>query len=327
MPEEIWAIGVDLGGTKIEMARVNRGGDYSQRLTRPTMAARGPAAIKREIITCLKEMIKEANSPPAGIGVGLAGQIDPHKGSVHFSPNLGWRNEPFQEELVQALGLPVMITNDVRAATLGEWWHGAGRGGKDLVCLFIGTGIGGGIVSGGRILTGDSNSAGELGHITIDYHGPTCRCGNKGCLEALAGGWAIAQRAQELIRNNQKAGHTLLNLAGGKVEEVDAKVVAEGFKKGDLLAQQIIAEVKESLIAGTVSLVNAFNPRRLILGGGVIAGLSELRKFIEDGIRERALKAATGSLEVLLAKLGNLAGVIGAGSLVIHTLTKKERIF
>ncbi len=327
MPEEIWAIGIDLGGTKIELAWVNKEGNYSQRFTRPTMASRGPAAIKKEIITFIKEMIKEAKFPPVGIGVGLAGQIDPYKGSVHFSPNLGWQNEPFQEELIQVLGLPVMVINDVRAATLGEWWHGAGKDCADLICLFIGTGIGGGVVSGGRILIGDSNSAGELGHITIDWQGPPCRCGNKGCMEALAGGWAIAQRAQELIRNDQKAGFTLLNLAGGKLEEVNAKVVAEGFKKGDLLARQIIEEVKEALIAGTVSLVNAFNPRRLILGGGVMAGLPELKKFIADGIRERALKAATVSLEVWPAKLGNLAGVIGAGSLVIRTLVNQENIF
>jgi len=326
VPEEIWAIGIDLGGTKIEMARVNGDGSYRQRLTRPTIAARGAAAIKSEIITCLKDMLQEADSPPAGIGVGLAGQIDRHKGSVHFSPNLGWQNEPFREELEQALNLPVMVINDVRAATLGEWWHGAGKGCADLVCLFIGTGIGGGVVSGGRILIGDSNSAGELGHITIDWHGPLCRCGNKGCLEALAGGWAIAQRAQELIINNRAAGNALLNIAGGKIEEVSAQVVAEGFKKGDPLARQIIEEVKEALIGGTVSLVNAFNPQRLILGGGVMAGLPELRKFIEAGIKERALRAATVSLEVLPAKLGNIAGVIGAGCLVIQTLSKQEKI-
>lgn len=323
MADEIWAIGIDLGGTKIEMARVNYDGTYSQRRTRLTMAARGAAAIKKEIIVCINDMLKEANSAPAGIGVGLAGQIDAQKGSVSFSPNLGWRDEPFKEELAQALNLPVIVTNDVRAATLGEWWHGAGKGCADLVCIFIGTGIGGGVVSGGRILVGDTNSAAELGHITIDWHGPPCRCGNKGCLEALAGGWAIARRAQELINNNQAAGIHLLNLAGGKVEKVSAQVVAEGFKKDDPLAKQIIEEVKETLIAGAVSLINAFNPRKLILGGGVMVGLPEFKKFIEDGVRERALKAATASLEVLPAELGNLAGVIGAGSLIMHTLTKK----
>lgn len=323
MPDKIWAIGIDLGGTKIEMARVNCDGTYSQRRTRLTMAAREPAAIKKEIIVCIKDMMKEANLPPAGIGVGLAGQIDPQKGSVRFSPNLGWRDEPFKEELAQALNLPVIVTNDVRAATLGEWWHGAGKGCADLVCLFIGTGIGGGVVSGGMILVGDTNSAAELGHITIDWHGPPCRCGNKGCLEALAGGWAIARRAQELINNNRAAGIPLLNLADGKIEEVSAQVVAEGFKKEDPLARQIIAEVKEALIAGAVSLINAFNPQKLILGGGVMSGLPELKKFIEEGVKERALKAATASLEVLPAELGSLAGVIGAGSLVIHTLTEK----
>ncbi len=324
MGKENWAIGIDLGGTKIEMARVNVDGTFSLRITRPTMAHRGAAAIKKEIIACLREIMAEVPSPPLGIGVGLAGQIDPDNGSVCFSPNLGWQNEPFKEDLLQAFKIPVIVINDVRAATLGEWWHGAGKGCSDLVCLFIGTGIGGGVVSGGRILTGATNSAAELGHITIDWHGPPCRCGNKGCLEALAGGWAIAQRAQELISNNQTAGNSLLNKAGGKLDEVTAQIVAEAFQEGDPLAQLIIEEVKEALIAGAVSLVNAFNPRKVIIGGGVAAGLPELRGFIQDGIKERALKAATKSLEVLPAKLGNLAGVIGVGSLVIQTLTGEK---
>lgn len=327
MAKVIWAIGIDLGGTKIEMAQVDEGGNLGQRLSRPTMAFRGASEVKGEIISGIKEIIKKTGSQPVGIGIGVAGQIDPIKGEVLFAPNLGWHNEPFQEELKQALDLPVIVTNDVRAATLGEWWHGAGKGCADLICLFVGTGIGGGVVSGGRILTGDNNSAGELGHITIDWHGPRCRCGNVGCLEALAGGWAIAQRAQEKILNDPKAGAKLLNISRGKIEEVSAKVVAEGYKEGDYLASQIIEDVKEALLAGAVSLVNAFNPRRLILGGGVVNGLPELIKLIEKGVRERALLSATNSLEVLPAALKNLAGVVGAGSLILKILVNKKDVF
>lgn len=318
MREDVWAIGIDLGGTKIEMARVDKEGNFKQRSTRPTRASRSAAEIKEEVIAGVREIIKETGSMPVGIGLGVAGQIDPVKGSVVFSPNLGWHNEPLKKDLVQALDLPVKIINDVRAATLGEWWHGTGRGSADLVCLFVGTGIGGGVVSGGRILTGDNNCAAELGHITIDWQGPFCRCGNRGCLEALAGGWAIAERTQELIRRNPKAGQRLLNFAQGRIEEIDAKIVAEAARNGDALSCQVLSEVERALVAGIVSLVNAFNPQRIILGGGVLRGLPQLLSPLATEVKKYALKAATVNLEIMPAALGNMAGVIGAASLMIR---------
>jgi glucokinase len=142
--------------------------------------------------------LRQGASPPVG-GSGSAGQIDPEHGMVRFAPNLGWHNVPFQSDLAGALGLPVVVTNDVRAATWGEWLHGAGKGCNDLVCLFIGTGIGGGVVSGGKMLSGCSNTAGEVGHMIINLHGPPCSCGSRGCFEALAGGWAIARQAREAV--------------------------------------------------------------------------------------------------------------------------------
>jgi glucokinase len=318
MTEHLWAMGVDLGGTKVEVAQVDAFGHLLQRVRRATDVKDGPGAIETEIRTAARELEASAGCPPAGVGVGVAGQIETSTGIVRFAPNLGWRDVPLQADLAQALGLPVVVLNDVRAATWGEWLHGAGQGVNDLVCLFVGTGIGGGVVSGGRMLSGCSNTAGELGHMTIDLHGPPCHCGNRGCLEALAGGWAIARRAQEAITADPEAGAALLRLADGSSAAVTARHVAEAAHAGDRLAQALVDEVAVALIAGVVTMVNAFNPCRLIFGGGVIEGLPELVERVAQGVRERALAAAGEPLQVLPAQLHGDAGVVGAAALAMR---------
>ena len=318
-----WAIGVDLGGTKIEVATVGDGGRLLGRLRRPTPVEAGPDGIIAAIAEASSTLIANRDSPPLGVGVGLAGQIGP-QGLVRFAPNLGWQEVPFQKKLSQALRLPVLVTNDVRAATWGEWLHGAGTGCDDLLCLFVGTGIGGGVVSGGKVLSGCSNTAGELGHITIDLDGPLCTCGNRGCLEALAGGWAIARQAREAVRADPEAGAPLLHMAGGEMEAITARVVAEAFKAGDPLAGRLVDTVARALTAGAISLIHAFNPCRLILGGGVIDGLPRLVDQIGQAVHRRALPGATEPLQVLPSKLGGDAGVVGAATLAIRTFRKKE---
>src|SRR3990172_6927578 len=320
-----WVVGVDLGATKIEVAQVDQEGHLNQRMVLPTDVRGGPAAVISEILAAVKELQERADSPPAGVGVGVAGQVERDSGVLRFAPNLGWHNVPLQVESSKESGLPVIVTNDVRAATWGEWIHGAGKGCDDLVCLFVGTGIGGGVVSGGQMLSGCSNTAGELGHTTIDFHGPPCHCGNIGCLEAHAGGWAVARRAQEEIRNDPVAGAYLLKKVNGHHHAVNAKIVSQAAGEHDPLARLLVDEVAQALVAGTVSLVNAFNPCRLILGGGVIEGLPELVDRIALGINRFALKAASESLQVLPAKLHNDAGVIGAASLAMHSFGAKNK--
>ena len=320
MTKTLWSVGVGLGGTKVEVAHVDADGHLQRRLRRPTAVKDGPKAVELEIVGAIGELVEGVGSLPAGVGVGVAGQIEADSGMVRFAPNLDWHDVPFQADLGEALGLPVVVTNDVRAAAWGEWLHGAGRGCDDLVCLFIGTGIGGGVVSGGQMLSGCSNTAGELGHIVIDLHGPTCHCGNRGCLEALAGGWAIARRARETVAGEGGSGATLLQMAGGKPEALTAKMVAHAANQGDLLAQKIVNQAAEALVAGITSLVNAFNPCRLILGGGVIEGLPEWIDRIEKGVRQRALAAALASLQVLPAQLHSDAGVVGAAALAMRAV-------
>jgi glucokinase len=221
--------------------------------------------------------------------------------------------------LEEALVLPVEVTNDVRAATYGEWIYGAGQGVDDLICLFVGTGVGGGIVSGGKLLEGCNNSAGELGHLTIMTDGRQCHCRNRGCLEAYAGGWAIAERAQEAVRSDPKAGQSLITLAGS-VERITAATVTEAYANGDHVAQLIVEETAHFLAAGVVGIINAFNPCLLVLGGGVIQGSPMYLSMVERAVRIYALEAALEGLRIVTAALGNKAGVIGAAALARHRL-------
>jgi glucokinase len=204
---------------------------------------------------------------------------------------------------------------------LGEWLYGAGRGYDDLVCVFVGTGIGGGIVSDGKVISGCGNAAGEVGHMTIDLRGPVCTCGKRGCWEALAGGWAIARRAQEAMRSASDPESLILELAGGKPENITAKTVSKALQVGDPLAREIVEDVVAALIAGAVNLVNIINPCRLIIGGGVIEGMPMLLERIQEGVQKYALRAVTEKLKIVPSVLGSDAGIVGAAALALRTFS------
>jgi glucokinase len=319
-----WAIGVDLGGTKIQLAAVNAAGRLEHRIRVKTDVKGGPTAVIAEIITAVKDIRKKMPATPVAIGVAIAGQIDEKQGVVRFAPNLGWHNVPFADNLSGAVEVPVVLMNDVRAATWGEWLHGAGRNCDDFICLFVGTGVGGGVVSGGRMIEGCTNTAGELGHITIDMSGPRCTCRNSGCLEAFAGGWAIARSAQDAIKHEPEAGAHLLKRAEGLLNRVSAKIVVQAMHEGDSLARRLMENVERALTAGSVTLVNAFNPCRLILGGGVVEGIPGLVDRIGEGLAKSALAAAIDRIEVLPAQLRHDAGVIGMAAYALRTIHREK---
>lgn len=316
-------LGVDLGGTKVETSLVDTTGHILASHRRPTQPEKGPDGVIGDIIECVKNCLGEASQSAQALGVGMAGQIEKYTGIVSFAPNLGWHNVPLRAKLEEALVLPVVVTNDVRAATYGEWLYGAGQGVDDLVCLFVGTGVGGGIVSGGKLLEGCNNTAGELGHMTVMTDGRQCHCRNRGCLEAYAGGWAIAERAQEAVRSDPKAGQPLITLAGS-IEQISAATVTEAYANGDPIAQRIVEETAHFLAAGITGIVNAFNPCLLVLGGGVIQGLPMYASMVERLVRINALEAALEGLRIVTAILGNRAGVIGAAALARHRFQKAE---
>ncbi len=312
------AVGIDLGGTKIALGTVDEEGRVLELVRYDTETAGGYSAVINQVVEGVRRLEGASGIPISGIGIGVAGQVDPGTGAVAFAPNLDWHDVPLRGDIEKACSIPVVVTNDVRAALWGEWLFGAGRGASDLVCIFVGTGIGGGIVSGGRVLEGCSNTAGEIGHMTVDLSGPLCNCGNRGCMEALAGGWAIARRAHESVKADPVLGSTILKMAGGKVEEITAKTLVQAFYAGDALAVKIVDEVTDALAAGVAALVNALNPCQILLGGGIIEGMPEMVSRIDKGVRSRALSTATGRLAICASKLGNRAGIIGAAALAMR---------
>ena len=315
------AIGIDLGGSKIAFGTVDEEGRLLELLRYDTETHGGYSAVLTQVVKGVEQLKGASGISMSGIGIGVAGQVDPGTGAVVFAPNLDWHNVPLKAEVQKACAIPVVVTNDVRAALWGEWLFGAGRGCGDLVCIFIGTGIGGGIVCGGKVLEGCCNTAGEIGHMTVDLRGPLCNCGNRGCMEALAGGWAIARRAHASVKADPVFGGTILRMAGGKVEDITARTLVQAFYAGDALATKIIDEVTDALAAGAAALVNAFNPCRIILGGGIIEGMPEMVSRIDKGVRRRALSAATGCLVICASKLGNEAGIIGAAALAMKSFS------
>ncbi|UCE97072.1 MAG: ROK family protein [Candidatus Bathyarchaeota archaeon] len=308
-----FTLGVDLGGTKVKTALIDFRGQILAVNKHPIHPSKGFEGVIADIIKGIEECLNETRKKAHALGIGIAGQVD-WNGVVRHAQNLELENAPLEKILREKLGVPTVVVNDVRAATWGEWRYGSGKGVNDLVVLFVGTGIGGGVITGGNMLEGCSNAGGELGHITIVAKGRKCHCPNMGCLEAYAGGWAIAERAQEAVSFDPKGGLHLTSLADG-IENITAATVSQAYREGDSLANQLVEETGEYLAAGIVSIINAFNPCLLVLGGGVIEGLPELVPTVEDFIRKRALESAVENLEVTKAACGDNAGVIGAAAL------------
>lgn len=306
-------LGIDVGGTKVESALVDATGSVRTVHRHPTNADRGAYRVIDDIVTCVRGCLSQASSRAVAAGVGVAGQVDPEAGIVRSAPSLGWREVPLRDHLEDALDLPVTVANDVHAITHGVWTHGAGRGTDKLVVVFVGTGIGGGIVSGGHMLDGEQGLAGELGHMILMPYGRSCRCRNRGCWEAYAGGWAIGERARQAVRTDPEAGQPLVERAGD-LDSITARTVHEAYQEGDPLAARIVDATAEYLGIGLASVVNAVNPERVVLGGGVIEGHPPYVDQARRIVQKRALEAATDALEVVTSELGDRAGTVGAAT-------------
>ncbi|MFQ5574041.1 MAG: ROK family protein [Terriglobia bacterium] len=306
------AIGVDLGGTKTAVGLVGSDGvEVIRRVeTRPE---RGPDAVVADIVSLIDEVGRDGREKPAALGVGVAGQVS-RDGVVVAAPNLPFKNEPLRQKLQDAIGLRVVVQNDVKAAAFGEWTAGAGRDVEDLVVVFVGTGVGGGVISGSRLLQGCHNNFGELGHITLVAGGRRCRCRNSGCIEAYCGGWAIAEIARAAVKEDPSRGSGLLKHSRGG-DSLTASTVGEACRNGDPLAREIMENVGRHLGAGLVGIVNAFNPCLLVLGGGVIEGTPELIEKVRSTIDSNALEANLRGMKLEKAELGGSAGIIGAAAL------------
>ena len=304
------ALGIDLGATKVVSGLVAEDGTIVYSSGRHLHANDGPGGVIRTLATSARACLAQATEPPVAVGLAVAAQVDPRTGTVVHAPNLGWRDVPLARRVQEEIGIPVAVINDARAATAAEWRYGAGVGVSDLFCLFLGTGIGGSAVVANRLLDGGSHALGEVGHITILVGGRRCHCPNWGCFEAYVGGWAIAERAREAVQADPTAGRALVERAGS-VEAITAQTVFQVYRSGDALAGRIVRETERFLADGAISVVNAFNPTLLILGGGLISGMPEFVPAVESAIRARCQPPAAGA-RVAVAQLGENAPLVGA---------------
>ncbi len=318
-----YSIGIDLGGTDIKAGLLAEDGTLSCRTVISTQVNEGARAIARRIAGVIKQVISVADEtgPPIvcseqiiGIGLGSPGLIIAESGIVHFSPNFpGWRDIPlldYVNEELKGVDLPLYIDNDVNVMVLGELHHGAGVGFDNIVGLTVGTGVGGGVVINRQVYHGNWNTAGELGHTIVKPDGRKCGCGNRGCLEAYAGARHIVERTQEQIVAGRK---TCMN-----PEQLTPKKIADAASAGDELAREIFSETGRLIGVALTSIAHILNPQLAVIGGGIsAAGEDLLFRHIRKEFNKRVMDIP-GKMQIVPAKLGNDAGLVGAAMLAYN---------
>ena len=315
----IWTIGVDVGGTKVAAGFVNAQGEITQH-TRTAMNPRGTAeeglaAVTTAIDTLLK-MAPEAHGSVQRIGICAPGPLDPQTGVVLNPPNVPcWRNFPLAAEIARRYGGFVKIGNDANAAGLAEGLWGAGRGYKNVFYAGIGTGIGTGILFDGRIYYGRTGAAAEGGHVSIDYQGPRCGCGKRGCIEVLASGTAIGKKARARLKEKPGCSAMMLELAEGNVEGITSEIVGRAFGAGDPLAKEILLETVDFLAIWLGNIVDLLEPDVMILGGGVATMLGPFFGEIRNRLPAWCVNSRCLEIPLVPARYGESAGIAGGAAL------------
>jgi glucokinase len=312
-------VGVDVGGTKVAAGLVNAQGKILSSSRQP-MVANGDAAAGLNSVASAIDALFVAN-PKAqetirGIGICAPGPLDPKTGVVINPPNLKcWRNFPLADEMARRYRVPVKVDNDGNAAALAEFLWGAGQGFKNVFYACIGTGIGTGIIFDGRVYHGRTGAAAEGGHVSIDYRGPVCGCGKRGCIEALASGTAIARRAREKLATEPARGSALRNLADGKSELVTSEMVGRAHAAGDPLATEILVETVELLAVWLGNIVDLLEPEVMIIGGGVAALLSPFFNELRNRMARHCVNSRFAEIPLVPAYYGADSGIAGGAAL------------
>jgi glucokinase len=309
MNKEVIA-GIDIGGTKIAVALSDTDGHLISISRFATNVEIGPYRILDNTVKEIEQMMEEADARLVAAGIGCGGPLDHRRGLILSPPNLpGWDDFPIIEVIEKRLGCRAVLDNDANVAALGECRYGAGVGLHDLVYVTISTGIGGGIIIGGKILHGINDGAGEVGHITVLPEGPRCGCGARGCMEAICSGTSIARRARERLLTAAQSSMT--TLAGG-LNKVTAKVVAEAARSGDPLASEIWDETVYYLAIGLGNVINIIAPEAVILGGGVSMAGEQLLEPLRREVQSRSTMLPPEKINILQAALGDNSGIYGA---------------
>jgi glucokinase len=315
------ALGVDLGGTNARAAVVDASSGEIVAAHKEPLRDRAPARAVEVVRHALAEAAAAAGVAlrAAGrVGVGVAGQCLGTTGVVLNAPNLGWRDVPFGDLLADALGVPVKVANDLAVAAWGEKRFGAAKGLDDVLLVFVGSGVGSGIIVGGHLHNGATGVAGEFGHVKVrparaQTAPRRCGCGELGCLEAYTSGMNVATRVREELAAGARS--AVRDLAGGDLSRVNASLVDDAHRAGDPYAIALWDEVGELLGTATANLVTILNPARLILGGGVLLGCPALAEVVRRCFDDAVSRSATRGLSIERAWLGDDAGVIGAALL------------
>lgn len=311
-----YSIGIDLGGTKILIALVDREtGEVLHHVKKKTKKDKGPKNIIKKMLEGIDELLEESGKTLddiSSIGAGAAGQIDRQNGILIAAANLDCYDLNIKGILSEKFNIPVFVGNDVEIAAIGEQKFGAGKGCDDFVCVFVGTGVGSAIIKDGKIITGATGTAGEIGHIIVDLNGRQCSCGAHGCLEAYASRSAIERRIEGALKKGRKS-YILDYLETGK--SITSSMIQKSIEREDELVLQCVTEASEYLSGGIASIINFVNPELVILGGGLIEAVDYFYQKTIKKARAKSLPVPAEKIQFKKAMLGDYSGVIGAAFL------------
>lgn len=318
-----YVVGVDLGGTKILAGVFTASLKLLGVAKLSTKANRGPAAVMDRIARCVQDAVDECDldlRQVRGVGVGAPGSIDPEVGKVIFSPNLpGWENIALKKELEKRLETPTFVENDCNVCTLGVYEGELSAKPKHMIGIFVGTGIGGGLILDGKLFSGYNLTAGEVGHMVLEVNGPKCGCGNKGCFEALASRTAIFRRIQTAVKEGQKT--LLTDMLGPNLEDLRSGDLRKAIRRGDKFVEKVVEEAAEYIGIAVGNLINIINPEVIVLGGGVLDALEdEMMAIIVETAKDYAMPGTAKGIEIVASKLGDEAGITGGAVLARRQL-------
>ncbi len=309
-------IGLDIGATKTKILMISKSGEIIARKKIKTDSDKRPEPIVERSCQGLEQLIKSEKVKPSdveAVAVGIAGFSNPHTGVIDISPNLHWYNVPFKKLMEDRLDRPVYMANDVNSAAWGEFCYGAGRDAQEMAAIFVGSGIGGGVVTNGKLVEGGTGTAGEVGHMIFKPHGLKCDCGKRGCFEAYGGGMPMERRMRRAVKRG--ASPEINKLVGGDLDQINTRVVRQAAENGDAVAVNIWKEAVEALGIMCANLTSLLNPDRIVLGGGVITGNPGLLKSVRDKVDEKAVSLSARHVEVVKSELGDDAVAMGAAAL------------
>jgi glucokinase len=309
-------LGVDIGGTKVAVGVVDREGKILAQGRTPMITNGTAEAAFEAVTTAIDRMLSTTQGGVQSIGMCAPGPLDPKTGVVLNPPNLPcWRNFPLADRVREKYGVPVKVDNDANAAALAETLWGAARGFRYVFYATIGTGIGTGIVFDGAIYHGRTGAAGEGGHVSIDYRGPVCNCGKRGCIEILASGTAIGVRARAKLNANPSRRTAILDLVRGDVSAVTSEHVARAYAEGDDLAREILVDAVDVLIPWLGNIVDLLDPDVVVVGGGVAVMLQPFFDDIKRGLPGWCVNPRASEIPLLMARYGADAGIAGGAAL------------